>query len=193
MLLRSLWCLVFAVMASSRRTSTQDLHQAESDELEAYSAAFEAVRRTRDLKYHGHYTLARQRVQDEIVEGFMGHPSEIDQILKPWIVFTCGCPGAGKSTMVEFMDHAGILPLDRFAIVDPDAIRYQLPEWPAFVAEDPVTAAARTQKEAGYIAELIQEEALRRGRSVLVDGTLRDVAWYTQVLQRVKRAYPEHG
>jgi hypothetical protein len=154
-------------------TYTHELHR--SDDPDAFTEPFAEVRKTRDRAWHGNYTLERQRVQDSIVEHFLKTEGvrAADGIAdKPWVTFTSGGPGVGKSTAVQWMHAAGIFPLHRFVIVDPDAIRYQFPEWPAFVAEDPETAAARTHKEAGYIAELIQEEALRRGRSVLIDGTL---------------------
>lgn len=98
------------------------------------------------------------------------------------------------------------------------AIRYALPEWKPFAADDPLSAGDRTQvraeriqcaghwcvaplppslillqREAGFIAELIQEEALRQSRCVLVDGTLRNVSWYAQVIQALRLKHPAHS
>jgi hypothetical protein len=118
---------------------------------------------------------------------------QMDAQSRPWVLFTAGCPGAGKSTIIEFMDRTGILNLDQFVVADPDAIRYRLPEWPDFVAADPSTAGTRTQGEAGLIAEIIQAEAFRLSRSVLIDGTLRNVDWNSQVIHKLRDEHPTHS
>ena len=46
-------------------------------------------------------------------------------------------------------------------MVDPDKIRSMLPEWKSYVANDSLTAAQKTQKEAGHIAEILGYKALR--------------------------------
>jgi hypothetical protein len=39
-----------------------------------------------------------------------------------------------------------------------------------------------TQKEAGYVAEVLTEAALKRGLSVIVDGSLQDVEWHVKYI-----------
>lgn len=172
------------------------VHTFELYHLEDTTVFTEPYARSRaglDYTFHSNYTLARQRIQDEIVGHFLRVEASAPDHSRPWIMFTGGAPGVGKSTSLRWMHASGIFPLDRFVIVDPDAIRTLLPEWADFVKEDPLTAATRTQQEAGFIAEIIQAEALTGGRSVLVDGTFRNVVWYSSVLNKLRQEYPQHG
>ena len=77
------------------------------------------------------------------------------------------------------MNKQKCLPLEQFILVDPDQIRQMLPEWDGYVERDPMTAAVKTQKEAGHIAEILGYRALRHRRNVIFDGSLRDVEWYS--------------
>jgi hypothetical protein len=61
-------------------------------------------------------------------------------------------------------------------------IRHMLPEMPGYVDLAPENAGAMTQKEAGFIQELLTLEGLKRGKNVLVDGSLRNASW-NKVLQ----------
>jgi hypothetical protein len=56
-------------------------------------------------------------------------------------------------------------------------IRHLLPEMPGYLASDPESAGAMTQKEAGFVQELLTMEGLSRGKNVLVDGSLRNSNW----------------
>jgi len=51
-------------------------------------------------------------------------------------------------------------------------------------------AGAHTQKEAGLVGELLLWEGLRRGFSVLKDGSLRDGEWYAAFITAVRRRHP---
>ena len=60
--------------------------------------------------------------------------------------------------LASLLQH-GMFPLDSFVVIDPDRIRYLLPEMHGYLARDPENAGCRTQKEVGLIApslELIQ-------------------------------------
>ena len=65
-----------------------------------------------------------------------------------------------------------------FVSVDPDEIRREFPEFLEYVNHDALKAGERTMKEAGYVAEILQLVALNSGKNVLVDGSLRNHAWY---------------
>jgi predicted kinase len=83
--------------------------------------------------------------------------------------------------------------LDDFVRVDVDGFREQLPEWPLYLSDAGSDAAgALTQRESGYLAELAQELALNLGRSVLVDGSLRDVEWFRGVFGDIRARYPHY-
>ena len=50
-----------------------------------------------------------------------------------------------------------------------------------------------TRKEAGIIAEILTEAALREGRNVMVDGSLKDLDWYQRYFERLRRKYSKEG
>jgi hypothetical protein len=47
-----------------------------------------------------------------------------------------------------------------------------------YINRDPKTAGYLTQKEVGYICEVLTISGLEKGKNVLVDGSLRDASWY---------------
>ena len=47
-----------------------------------------------------------------------------------------------------------------------------------------------TQKEVGYISEVLILHALDEGKNVLIDGSLRDAEWYMQYITNIKARYP---
>merc|ERR1719443_1539836 len=75
-------------------------------------------------------------------------------------------------------------------MIDPDQVRQALPEWGSYVAKDPLTAAQKTQKEAGHIAEILGYKALRERWNVIFDGSLRDVSWYKVYFQQLRHSFP---
>ena len=98
------------------------------------------------------------------------------RIQSPWIVFTAGVYGAGKSHTIHRLQELGCFPpRSSFVGVDPDEIRRRLPEFSLYHSD---RAGALTQKEAGMIAELLTDIALSSGKNVVVDGSLRDAAWH---------------
>jgi len=98
------------------------------------------------------------------------------RIPTPWIVFTAGVYGAGKSHTIQRLQDLGCFPhRSSFVGVDPDEIRRKLPEFSVYESDQ---AGALTQKEAGMLAELLTDVALSSGKNVVVDGSLRDAAWH---------------
>lgn len=92
------------------------------------------IRKTLDYSYHANYSVARQKVQDAIIDSMLnatwliGHDGEVCSVPdRPWIVFTAGAMGSGKSWTVRHLAETGRLPLDSFVTVDPDDIRRALP------------------------------------------------------------------
>jgi hypothetical protein len=65
-----------------------------------------------------------------------------------------------------------------------------LPEWEKYVKYDPTSAGAKTQKEAGHIAEILGYKALRHRYRVIFDGSLRDAKWYIKFVQRIREQFP---
>jgi hypothetical protein len=88
-----------------------------------------------------------------------------------------GAFGAGKSHVLSWLSKRGLFPLHSFVIVDPDQIREKLPEAQEYITRDPSTAGFLTQKEVGYISEVMILKSLLEGKNVIVDGSLRDSEW----------------
>ncbi len=105
----------------------------------------------------------------------------------PVIVFTAGAMGAGKSHTVRWLARTHGFPLEEFVVCDPDRIREHFPEMEGYRTRWAPTCGSLTQKEAGYIAELVWCAALEQGKSVIIDSSLRDVAWWESVIAGVRR------
>jgi Zeta toxin len=171
-----------AVFGLNFLQSSEDNHK--SDDMKFYGA-FADIRATLDYTYHKNYTFERQRFQDAIIQEYLN-----DAIIKdengeicttptqPWIVFTAGAMGAGKGYTLKKLVEEGRFPLMAFVRVDPDAIRRYLPEFELYVQHSPERAGELTNKEAGYIAEILTLAGLQAGKNVIVDGSLRRVKWY---------------
>lgn len=166
-----------------------------SNDYEFYGT-FKEIRRSLDYCYHRNYARERQLFQDSIIQKM------ISSVIKdrngyvcttptePWIVFTAGAMGSGKSHTIRRLKELNRFPLLAFVTVDPDEIRRELPEFETYVEINSLSAGEMTRKEAGYIAEILTMAALRKGKNVLVDGSLRDIEWYSQYFQELRRSYP---
>ncbi|GFH56011.1 hypothetical protein CTEN210_12487 [Chaetoceros tenuissimus] len=113
--------------------------------------------------------------------------------VNPWIVFTAGAMGSGKSYTIRKLHQQDRFPLETFVTVDPDEIRRLLPEFEWYLEHDPVVAGEATRKEAGLLAEMLTQIALKYGRNVLVDGSLNDAEWYHDYFQDLRRDYGKYG
>ncbi|CAM9804924.1 unnamed protein product [Ectocarpus fasciculatus] len=149
-----------------------------------------AVRATRDHGYHGHYTRQRQLFQaDSLVNNVVGASSRKEH---PWIVFTAGAMGAGKSRTINWMSENGYFPLPDIVTVDPDLFKASFPEWPEYLRHCPDTAGSLTRRESGYLVEIAQELAMSQMKNVWVDGSLRDSEWYEQVFEDIRKTHPTY-
>lgn len=159
-----------------------------------FTQPFETVRRSLDYNYHCHYTYDRQLVQDDILIRLYGDSlssSDVDMTKQDqWIIFTAGPMGAGKSYTLQRLSESGRLHLENFVLVDLDAIRRELPEYPYYASNNPATAGDRTRKEAGHLTEIATLASLRAGRNVVVDGSLRAYRWYRQYFARLRAEFP---
>ena len=93
---------------------------------------------------------------------------------------------------MKWLAKEGAFPLDTFIVVDTDRIKSLLPEMPELVRGNAALAGTLTQRESGYIAELLEQEALKRNYNVLVDGSLRNAAWYTSCFARIRATFPHY-
>ena len=150
---------------------------------------FAAIRDALDASYHGTYSKARQLLQDEWIASVL---SQGEPQAYPWIIFSAGAMGAGKTRTVQWMSERGLFPVRQMVHLDPDIFRAALPEWRGYAKRDRLSAGEHTRRESGYLVEIAQEAALRAGKHVWVDGSLRDGEWYRAVLQRIRERHPRH-
>ena len=98
--------------------------------------------------------------------------------------------GAGKGYTIKRLIHEGRFPRTAFVQVNPDAIRRYLPEYHLYIKTNPDMAGELTNKEAGYIAEILTLAGLQRNFNVLVDGSLRRSEWYRGYFARLRKEFP---
>ncbi len=158
---------------------------------------YQRERQMMDYTYHKYYSPERQILQDKLMDLFhdtivydTDHNLICDRPLENWLVFTAGAMGAGKGRTMHWLAQQGLFPLSAFVKVDPDSLRELLPETREYIARNPATAGRLTQKEVGYVAEILSMDALHKGKNVLVDGTLRDAAWYSFYIQSLRAQFP---
>lgn len=101
-----------------------------------------------------------------------------------------GAFGSGKSHVLSWLSKQGLFPLQSFVVVDPDYLRKELPETQEYIRRDPSTAGYMTQKEVGYISEVMVLKALLEGKNVIVDGSLKDREWYGQYMLKLRSTFP---
>lgn len=181
--------------------STEENYQ--SSEM-IFTGQYTHIRSSLDYTYHRNYLPHRQLLQDTIISNIMQinhHNANITDSngiscstpQNPWIVFTAGAMGSGKSYTIRHLAKSDRFPLDSFVTVDPDEIRRLLPEFEMYLDYEPEEAGERTRKEAGFIAEMLTQIALNAGRNVLVDGSLNDAKWYRDYFQILRRDYGKYG
>jgi len=189
--------LISSVVANeiSVHKSSEENHR--SDDMKFYGK-FASIRENLDYSYHSNYTKERQHIQDYIIEDMLESASITDvngdictTPEKPWIVFTAGAMGAGKGYTIATLVKKKHFPLLAFVSVDPDEIRRHLPEFMLYSTLVPENAGNLTNKECGYISEILTTAGLQAGKNVIVDGSLRDYQWYQIYFRKLKNDYPD--
>ncbi|EOD31723.1 hypothetical protein EMIHUDRAFT_112677 [Emiliania huxleyi CCMP1516] len=135
------------------------------------------IRESLDHAYHGVYTAERQALQDRLappIDASRTRPA-LPQA-HPWLLYTAGAMGAGKSHTVRWMWEAGHFPLEAIVHLDPDLFKTAMPEWDGYVALDPMSAGQRTQRESGYLVEIAQAAAMAERRRVSAGGRREDTS-----------------
>lgn len=113
---------------------------------------FAHIRETLDYTYHSNYTFERQILQDAIIGEFLDatfftdkHGNECTTPTEPWVVFTAGAMGSGKSYTMRTLVDRGLFPLLAFVRVDPDELRRYLPEYHLYIQQSPENAGTFTR------------------------------------------------
>jgi hypothetical protein len=143
-----------------------------------------------DEGYHGKYSEERTEFQDRLILSQIARSKGLSR-KAPVLLFTAGAMGVGKSFVLNWMKDRGMLPLDEFAVIDPDGMAQHLPEWRGHFERDPGTASLMTRLEAGLLTELSLVTALQQRKNILVDSSLRHGQWYARLLQRLREELPD--
>lgn len=177
----------------SSLSSEQSYHSPELNFVGKYAK----LRAALDYTYHSHYSPSRQLFQDSIIDAILNETTIVDEDgnmcakpAEPWIIYTAGAMGAGKSYTIRQLATKRRFPLHSFVRIDYDAVRKHLPEFQLYIQQHPERAGEWTRKETGYIAELATQAALQRSHNVLVDGSLRDADWYRNYFRTLRRHHP---
>ena len=200
--LTSRWSITLIMPQNTKTTHIYDWSQSTEENYKSdvdcqHCDKYTAIRKTLDYAYHSKYTKERQLVQFEIIDALLNETLIEDLTSgencttssQPWVVFTAGCMGAGKSWTIRHLNHSGDFPLGAFVSVDPDEIRRRLPEFETYARIEPERAGEWTGKEAGMMSEILTLAALEKGHNVLVDGSLRNSMWYQSYFTRLKQDY----
>lgn len=110
------------------------------------------------------FTAERAELHRKIIDGMLAGNTPV---ANPAFNVMGGGPASGKSTMERRTPQLR----DNAALINPDDVKDQLPEYAAKTqAKDP-SAAAFAHEESSYIAKQAQAEAFRRRINVTLDGT----------------------
>jgi predicted ABC-type ATPase len=108
----------------------------------------------------GSFTPERKALHDKIIGGILaGHKSQ----RSPAATFYGGGPASGKSALKPAGPDS--------ALIDPDEVKKQLPEYQAMTAAKDASAAAYTHEESSHVAKEAMKEARRRKINYVLDGT----------------------
>jgi hypothetical protein len=106
---------------------------------------------------------------------------------RPWLIFTAGPMGVGKGYVLAQLQQMQVLDISAFIVIDPDMIKTTLPEMAGYDHEQ---AATLLHAESCSMADVLLEHALHHSYHVLVDGSLRHVEYYQQLLtSRIRREF----
>jgi predicted ABC-type ATPase len=122
----------------------------------------------------GRWSAERQALHEKIIAKILDNPNA-KRKERPVLYMTGGGYGSGKSTMLK--QAQGALPDPANAIlVDPDAIKDELPEFGEMAAKGDWGAATAVHEESSWVAKIAVDRALAEGRDTIYD-TSGDGGW----------------
>ena len=149
------------------------------------------IRNKMDYTYFSKYNQLRQSIQDKIIYKYCPLiPKHSDN---PSIVFTCGAMGAGKSyTMKYLSNNSKFPPINQYVYIDPDRIKYELPEMKRFIKICPDKAGFLLHKESVFVSLMIEYYYLSLSYNIIVDGSLQNSDWYIKHFDEIRNKYPNY-
>lgn len=116
----------------------------------------------------GNYSPQRQQLHSQIIENVLGKASKPPAGQRPVFTFMGGGPAAGKSSIV---DSGSVQLPEGHALIDPDGIKAQLPEYQAGTNGKWTGSACYSHEESSDLSKRVMSEAARRGVHAVLDGT----------------------
>lgn len=166
--------------------STEERYRTSSRE---FFGKYVDARKRMDYNYFKNYTMERQLFQDKIIDMHIKNKNPCEY---PWIIYMCGCYGAGKSHVVRYFENKGQMINENYVHIDPDKIKNFIPETSEIVEKYGEKAGLLLHKEATYISLLIETVALTKNYQCIIDGTLSDHEWYTGYFSHIKSTYTNY-
>jgi hypothetical protein len=145
-------------------------------------------RKTLDYSYFDHYSEERQLFQDSVIDKYLEGKTPHKN---PWFISLCGPFGVGKSHLIRTFDVINVNK-EEAVYIDPDKIKYDLPEAKDLIEKDPLNAGSLLHKESTFIALLINNIALEYSFIIISDGSLRNVDWYKKYFLNIRLNYSQY-
>lgn len=172
---------------ATRMLSTEILHS--NPNKSSFVGKYISCRKLMDYNYFENYTHERQLIQDGILDKIFANKPILK---KPWSIYTSGCYGSGKSHVLNHLTKQNILDINLFAMIDPDAISYQLPEMEQFIAANSLLAGNLIHKESVYISMLAEYNAYLNNYAIIIDGSLHNHKWYSKHFETIRESFPHY-
>jgi len=145
-----------------------------------------SVVRDLDHEYHALYTSVRSAWQKYWIEKVLYRAPLVDELHRPWIIFTSGAMGVGKGYVMKWMSDQGYFNLEDVVHVDPDFFKSVMPEKDGYIKKNFALAATNCHRESGTMMELAVRKAMASRLHIWEDGSLRDAGWYGQRFKDIK-------
>lgn len=137
---------------------------------------------TVDGTHDGPLTPERQALHDRIVHEAHGHVPSVPAHKTPVAILTMGAGGAGKSTIIGKIPRLK----ERFAVADPDEMKFKIPEFHAHVKAGARYAGGAVHEESSRIAKRVRDEAIAQRKHLVIDGSGHDAEKYLGIVKHLK-------
>jgi len=170
---------------------TKEIYKAEITGIseDDFHGPYAAARGMVNHSFHGNYSKERQEWQNMII-GSVCVRTQPQR--KPWFIFMCGSPGAGKGHTMRWLSQQGYFQFEEIVHIDPDFFKMSMPEWPGYQKHGETSIDKVCGAEANMMADVAQFEAINQRQTILRDGTLSNGDFYRGEFQRLRRDFPEY-
>jgi len=100
--------------------------------------------------------------------------------------------GAGKGHILRKWHQEKKLDLNSFIINDSDQLKSLIPEAMSLSQANPLTASTLLHQEASILSDILFWEALLKGYSNIIDGTLKDTEWFLSLFAKIRHDFPSY-